>query len=405
MSVFWLGLSMLFDGLNTLLLPSVLLDRVGESGAATMLGLLTFFGLLLGMLVQPPAGIWSDRRRPRWGRRGALTVGVALLLLSLAALGLSPGLIGLVIGYLLVQIASNIAQAAQQGFIPDLAAPDWRGIASGFKGFMDLSGALLGFVVLGQLLGEGQNSTALLAIGGVILVTYLLTILLVREPAVPESQPLERVTLRDTFRLDLQQHRPFAWLIISRFLFLLGTYAVGRFFLFFIAFRLGLDADAAAEQAGALLAGLTLITVLAAAPAGWASDRFGRIPMMLGGAVVSALGVFLLILANSSGTILLFGGLMAVGSAAFAGANWAMTADLAPPEEAARFFGLANYGTAGAAAVAGLFGPLVDLANSASDGSGYTLLFVAAGVAFLSSVLAVRAGRFPTYDLRLIVEE
>jgi len=405
MSVFWLGLSMLFDGLNTLLLPKMLLELVGESEASTVLGLLTFFGLLLGMIVQPPAGVWSDQTRTRWGRRGALSIGVAFLIVSLAVLGLVPNLVGLILGYLLVQISSNIAQAAQQGFIPDLATPNWRGAASGLKGFMDLGGALLGFVILGQLLGKGQNNLALLAIGGTIFVTYLLTILLIREPARPESPISEPVALGKAFQLDVQQHRPFVWLVISRFLFLLGTYAVGRFFLFFIAFRLGLDADAAAGQAGFLLAGLTLITVLAAPPAGWAADRLGRMPMMLGGAAASALGVFLLIMANSSGTILLFGGLMAAGSAAFAGANWAMTADLAPPEEGARFFGLANFGTAGAAAAAGLFGPLVDLINNTSDGSGFTALLAAAGMSFIASALALRAGQLTVIELRLSPEE
>ncbi|MDT8306539.1 MAG: hypothetical protein RRC07_11440, partial [Anaerolineae bacterium] len=73
-----------------------------------------------------------------------------------------------------------------------------------------------------------------------------------------------------------------------------------------------------------------------------------------------------------------------------AGANWALTADLAPDAEAGRFFGLANFGTAGATAAAGLFGPLVDWGNRAQDEAGYTLLFVSAVAAFLASILALR---------------
>jgi MFS family permease len=328
-----------------------------------------------------------------------LTIGVVFLLISLALFGLVPGLFGLIAGYLLIQIFSNVSQAALQGFLPDLAGTNWRGAASGIKGFMDLSGAFVGFIVIGQLLGDGQNNLALLAIGLTIFITYLLTILLIREPLHNGPVILDSVSLVATFQLDLHQNRPVAWLVISRFLFLLGTYGVGRFFLFYIAFRLGLAPDAAAEKAGTLLAGLTLITVLAAPPAGWAADRFGRTPIMLGGAAASAIGVLLLSLANSSGTILLFGGLMAVGSAAFAGANWAKTADLVPPGEAGRFFGLANFGTAGAAAAAGLFGPLVDLANSRSAGFGYTVLFLIAGVAFLASGMAVRRGQLTILEI------
>src|SRR5690606_37202120 len=120
---------------------------------------------------------------------------------------------------------------------------------------------------------------------------------------------LPRTRLRAAFQLDLRRHRTFAWLVGARFLFLLGTYAVGRFLLFFVAARLGLDPGRAAEQAGLLLAGLTLVSVLAAIPAGWAADRYGRLPLMAAGSLLSAEGVLLLILAQSELQILLFGSL------------------------------------------------------------------------------------------------
>lgn len=387
-SVFWLALSLLFDGLTALVLPRYLLGQA-ESSRATTLGLLTFVGLLAGMLVQPLAGAWSDRLRPRWGRRGTLALGVGLILVALAIFGVSANIVAIVVGYVLVQITASVAQAAQQGFIPDLIPPERRGTAAGWKGLMDLGGSMLGFVVLGQLLGESVRP-ALLAIAAVLLVMFGLTVSLVRETRQSTTSAQDRVTLRDAFRIDLQQHRAFGWLIASRFLFLLGTYAVGRFLLFFVADRLGLDPGRAAEQAGALLGGLTLITGLAAIPGGWAADRWGRLPLMLIGALLSATGTLLLIVAGSAWHILIFGGLMALGSAAFTGANWAMTADLVPPAEAARFFGIANIGTAGAAAAAGLFGPLVDWGNTLSRGTGYALLFIAATLAFVASAVVLR---------------
>ena len=150
-----------------------------------------------------------------------------------------------------------------------------------------------------------------------------------------------------------------------------------------------------------MLAGLTLITVLAAPLTGWLADRYGRVPLMLSGAALSTLGVLLLILAESSLHILIFGGLMALGSAAFSGANWALTADLAPASEAARFFGLANIGTAGAAAAAGLFGPLVDWVNSLAPAVGYSILFVLSALAFAGSAFSLHgvdasAGELPS---------
>jgi MFS family permease len=395
-SIFWLALSMIFDGINSLVLPQRLLGLVDDASKATMLGLLSFVGLIVGMLVQPLAGAFSDRVRPRWGRRGSLALGVLVLLPSLALFGLSRRVLAVVVGYVLIQVAASVAQAAQQGFLPDLVATGWRGTAAGVKLFMDLGGALLGFIVLGQLLGAGQTTPALLTIGGVVVVTFLLTVALVREPSQAAVPGSGRVTLVDAFQLDLRRHRAFVWLVASRFLFLLGTYIVGRFLLFFVTDRLGLDPGRATKEAGSLLAALTLLTVALSLPAGWAADRLGRVPLMLAGAVVSALGALLLIVAGSTAHILLFGGLMAVGSAAFAGANWALIADLSPPAEAGRFYGLANVGTGGAAAAAGLVGPVVDWANGITPGAGYTALFVASALAFLASALALRRIAMPS---------
>ncbi len=87
-SVFWLALSLLFDGLTVLVLPRYLLDQA-DSVRATTLGLLTFIGLLAGMIVQPLAGAWSDRLQPRLGRRGSLALGVGLILVALAIFGVT----------------------------------------------------------------------------------------------------------------------------------------------------------------------------------------------------------------------------------------------------------------------------------------------------------------------------
>ena len=160
--------------------------------------------------------------------------------------------------------------------------------------------------------------------------------------------------------------------------------------LLFVSERLGLDVGSSSEQTGSLLAVLTLVTALAALPGGWAVDRFGRVPLMLLGATVSAVGAVLLGMAGSALQMLMFGTLLAIGSAAFSTGNWALTADLAPKDEAARFLALANFGTAGAAALAGLFGLLIDLGNRLDAGAGFTALFAAAAIAFIASALVVR---------------
>jgi MFS family permease len=391
-SVFWLSLSILADGINSLVLPTHLLE-VNPTAAATTLGLFTFIGLAAGMVVQPLVGQWSDRLRERVGRHAVVGGGLLLLLLALAAFGLARNLPALFGAYLAVQVAASVAQAGQQGYIPDLVAPARRGLASGLKGLMDTGGATIGFLLLGGLLGGATIAPALLAIAVSLVVTYLLAVLLVREPrlaAAPSAGSGPRGGVRSAFALDLQRHSAFVRVVLARFLFLLGVYAVGRFLLYFIAQRLGFDPGRAAEEAGMLLAVLTLVTALGAPLGGWAADRWGRVELMVVGSVLSAFGVLGLIFASSSQTILIFGAIMSAGSAAFAGANWALTTELTPPGEAARFMGLANFGTAGGAAAAGLLGPLVDWGNAIEPGRGFTFLFLAAAGAFVAAILVLR---------------
>jgi MFS family permease len=206
---------------------------------------------------------------------------------------------------------------------------------------------------------------------------------------VPLSAPT-RFRLRDAFRVDHRAHRTFVMLVTARFLFLLGASVVGRFFLLFVADRLHLDPARAAEQAGALLGALTLVTLLAGPAAGWLADRIGRVTVMTWGALCGAVGPVLLIWAHSPWQILLFGSVMSVGTALFTAANWASTADVVPGAEAGRFLGLANFGTMGAAAVAGLLGPLVDIGNRQEPGAGYPVALTAAALAALGALRVVR---------------
>jgi MFS family permease len=388
-SLLWLPMSMLFDGINSLVLPVQLNSLAAAGSQATLLGLITFAGLVAGGVVQPLAGALSDHFHFRLGRQGFIGLGLLFTLASLAIFVTLHSLVGLMFAYLAIQVSAGIAQAGQQALIPDLVQPEKRGLASGFKGFMDLSGAMLGFVILGWLLSSAGAVWAIAVIAAALLVSYLLALFLTprvsdaapRGPAVP-------LAITQIFHIDMAGRRPFLQLLLVRFLFLLGIYVTGRFLLLFVADRLHLPAAQAAQQAGNLLAILALVTVLASPLTGWLADRFGRRSLIFVGAILAALSAILLIPSVSAAQIAIFGSLMSLGSASFSSASWAMLADLVPRAQSARYFGIANISTVGAAAAAGLFGPLVDLGNRLLPGSGFSLLFGAAALAFIASAIS-----------------
>ena len=119
-NAYWFGLSILWNSLHVIILPAVLLTYVPETLKNTYLGLMTFMGLVIAMIVQPISGSWSDHWQSRWGnRKPFIAVGTALDFIFLAILSWAGGLVWLAIGYIGLQFTSNIAHGPAQGLIPD----------------------------------------------------------------------------------------------------------------------------------------------------------------------------------------------------------------------------------------------------------------------------------------------
>jgi MFS family permease len=381
-SVFWIGLGVVGDAFTSIVVVQRVAELAPPSAIATTVGLVTFAGILAGMAVQPLAGAISDRLRPRWGRRGQVVAGSVLITLALAAFVAAPGLPTLVVAFVGVQVAASIGQAAQQGFIPDLVEHRRRGRAAGAKGLADVGGAFLGFVLLALLAGGPQLAPAVAGVAIVVVSTALLAAVLVREPRARAAPPADDPPARG---LPPGSRRLLVRVIAARFLFLLATFAIGRYLLLFAAERLGLSPAEAGAASATLFAALTLVTAVAALPAGWLADRSGRRGVMVVGAGLSAAGALLLLTADSWAALLLFGALMALGSAAFSTANWAVATDLVAPAAAGRDLGIVNIGTAGAAAVAGLFGFAIDATRGYLPGLGFAGLFIPAALLFLAA--------------------
>jgi MFS family permease len=359
----WVGISMVADGVPSLLLPHQLVG-FGD-GDATTLGLATLVAIGAAAAIQPVAGRTSDR----FGRGPVLAAGTLLAVGGLVLLAVP---VSAVIGAAVALVGVSVAQAAYQALLPDRIGIVWRGRGAGVKGAFDVAGATLGFVLIAAAIGAGAPQLAAFLLAGILVAGFGAGFLL-----------LGRTPLSG----DPERHAPpvrlngtFAWILLSRFLFLLGIYVVGRFLLMFVADRVGLGPDAAAATAGSALGLLALVTVVASVPAGWLADRVGRRGVMVGGGCLAAGGILLLPTAMSLEAIIAFGILLSLGSAGFASASWAMLADVTAPRDAGRLLGFANLATAGAAALAGLFGIVIDL-------GGFEVAFGAAAACALAGGL------------------
>ena len=92
LNAYWFGLSFMWNSLHVIILPAVLLNFVPESLKNTYLGLMTFMGLIIAMMVQPISGWLSDNWRSPWGRRRPLiSLGTLLDFIFLAFLAWAGG--------------------------------------------------------------------------------------------------------------------------------------------------------------------------------------------------------------------------------------------------------------------------------------------------------------------------
>jgi DHA1 family tetracycline resistance protein-like MFS transporter len=158
--------------------------------------------------------------------------------------------------------------------------------------------------------------------------------------------------------------------------------------LFLLKDRFG--AEDAVQRASVGLVVAIVCAAIAAGVAGALSDRLGRLPVLF---ATVALGVVGMVGIGVAPTPLLVGAAgicLAVGVGAFQAVNWALLSDDVPEGEGARAFGLANVATAGAGALAGLFGPLVDLTDAVLPGGTYQLTFGLAALIVVASVLPLR---------------
>jgi MFS family permease len=374
LSILWIPLAFLFDGVTVLVLPL----RVG--GDPATLGVVSLVGLGIATGLQPLAGLVSDRLRHRIDRPMFVAFAAVPALLGLWILTGTTTVIAALAGYVVIQLAATSLQAAQQTLIPEHLEPDEQGKASGLRTAFDVGGSFVAFVVLGALLASGDLVLAATVAGAVVVTAVVLVVLFVPRirPAKRRAEPISQLPAG------------LAPLIAARFLFLFATYGVGRFLLFLVADRLGLDPGSAVGQAGVLLALFTFTTALAALPIGRVADRHGRRDVMVSGAVIGAVGIGVLVPSAGAAGLLVGGLLMSVGTAAFVTANWAATTALVPSHEAGRLMGIANLGTGLAAAAAGALGLLID---SAGFGPALLVASAASAAAVVPLLTATRIER------------
>lgn len=388
LGAFGFGMTGFFVAMDTIILPTLVLDVAPEGAKNTLLGILGLSGLLVAALVQPIVGAYSDRTRSPLGRRVPYMLwGVALVCLGLAGLSFTLTLLSLLIIWIFIQANASIGYGPYQALIRDLVPLHRIGVASSLKILADASGGVVLIALSGWLISRYAGPESLLwlrltlgMLGGILLLTAAVSAAtVVRRERAAERLYRGRHTLRgSTSGLHPQLLR----FLLSRFMLITASVVFPTYGLFFLRDVVVADNPAATLSQAILAIGGAL--ALSVYPAGWLSDRIGRRPVILAGGSIAALGSIAVFWATDTGMVIAIASGIGAGIGIVLSANWALANELAAPGREGQHIAMVNLATIGGAAFAKILGPGVDLLNSLLlPNAGYAALLFGCAVLFI----------------------
>ena len=395
LSLYWLGLSSIFAGLQAILGGRLEFEHLVQPGTeGTALFQMTAFGSLIAAIVQPTVGSLSDYTVSRWGRRKPyIVVGSVLDIVFLVGIASSSTVLTIAAFMTLLQVSANVAQGPFQGYVPDLVPERQVGLASALVGMFQVLGNVTGAVVAALAVATGQYAVATVALGVIEVITMLSVALGVREGRAAKDRAGRSwaAVAREAWGTDVLRERSFLWLVGSRLFVLIGSLMLLNLGVFYLVRSLGLAEKADAGQVYFVVSGLVafgvLLTVL---PAARASDRFGRKPVIYTACGVGATALSIIAVAPSVPLVLVGAGLLGVSTGSFLAVDWALMTDIIPKASSGRFMGISNVATASAGIFATAFGgSLMDFVGGAERlGTGpRAAMWLAVGCYVVGAVL------------------
>jgi MFS family permease len=381
-------------------LPVVVLSARGLGAPVSVAAFLLSLIWLAQLVADLPAGALAARV----GERDALVVACAVEAVGMAGCALAPNLWVLGASLILLGGAGSLFGLARQAYLTEAVPVHLRARALSTLGGVNRIGIFVGPFV-GALVISRWDTNAAYVVGLVSSLAALALTLVV--PDITADQRLRGAsTPRRGVLPVLREHRRTLATLGVGVLFVAGARACRIALVPLFAEAIGLDAARTSLVVG--IAGA--VDMLLFYPAGGVMDRYGRMWIALPSMLVLALGMALLPLAHSFGTLVAVAVVLGLGNGMGAGLVMTLGADAAPPDARAQFLGgwrlMADLGNAtGPAliAVITLVAPLavaaVVMGAAAAGGAGWLRLWVPRFDPVSRASLDRRAGRRRSGDL------
>lgn len=334
-AAYWFATNFHWGALLLILLPSDI-RILAPDNKATILGLVTGLGAIPALVVPLIAGALSDRCTHPSGRRkpflmkGILLNVVGLLIMAAAVQmheKLPAPLAFYLLGYTVVQVGNNIASGAFMGVIPDVVPEAERGKASGYMALMTQFGTLLGAVGAGMLLKGTLERYLAIAI---IMVLVGLSTKKIKEFQLEKAEPIEWNSYFKSLWIDPKVYPDFAWVWITRFLVMMGFYAIMPFINYYLVDVVGVAQDKVDATAPMLLGVVLIVSSISGYFGGTISDKIGRKRVVYIANTIIAIVAPLFVIAHSMPLALLIGALFGFGYGAYISVDYALGTDVLP---------------------------------------------------------------------------
>jgi MFS family permease len=342
-------------------------------------------GAFFALASNPLFGRLSDRTTSRFGmRRPWLVCGVLGGAAALLIVARADSVAMVLIGWCLAQLSFNAVLAALVAVLPDQVPLEQRGTVAGVLGTCMPLGQLAGtFVVQSVAESTVAMFMAPAAIGAAAILVLAFTL---DDRRLEPMQPVRETV--SWFWVSPRRYPDFAWAWLSRFLVVLGTAFLTTYQPFYLTEKLGLpDTAVPGLIFRSMLVQASMVVVISVV-GGRLSDALQRRKVFVtGGAVVYALGLWLVALADSYSLFLVGMAATGIGHGLYFAVDLALVTEVLPDRQrdAAKDLGILNITNALPQSVAPLLGPAI----LALGGGNYAWLFLAAGAIALAGSLAI----------------
>ncbi len=385
---FSFGITGFILAMDTVVLPVIVLTVAPDEFKNTYLAVLGISGLFMAAVVQPTVGRISDRTQSPLGPRVPFILwGAAFAAIGLIGIRLAPNFSVLFAVWIFIQANVNIAYGPGLALIRDCVPMNRIGMASSMKIMSDAAGGAVMIAVAGALIGKTGSSLdwewltfGILAF--MMILAISITTVVVSRRELRDSSNSQRRDVESSFRSLVNPQ--LGLFLISRLVMVTSIASFQTYGLFFLRDSVGLDNPA--EALGRMILAIAGALAIGVYMSGWVSDRMGRKPVVMVGAIGAAISTLWMLTAGDSTQVLIIASVMGTSVGVLLSANWALANELVDEGHAGLHIGIVNLATIGGAALAKLLGPGIDTLNrrpGRSNDFGYQVLIIGAAAFFI----------------------